>query len=73
MVFDNNSEQYMGEIILFELKKQFPDYIEYLEGKGANWKNGDVSSLIHDLSPESIEKAAVDLHKQFIVDFEAYL
>ena len=65
MVFNSNPEQSLYEIILYELKQQYPEYTDYLEEKWMTWKNEDISSLIHDLTPDVLAKTAGQLKKQY--------
>ena len=65
MVFNSNPEQNLYEIILYELKQQYPEYTDYLEEKWMTWKNEDISSLSHDLTPDVLAKTAGQLKKQY--------
>ena len=65
MVFNSNPEQNLYEIMLYELKQQYPEYTDYLEEKWMAWKNEDISSLIHDLTPDVLAKTAGQLKKQY--------
>lgn len=73
MVFNSNPEQNLYEILIYELKQQYPEYSDYLEEKWVTWKNDDNSSLIDDLTPEVLAKTAGQLKKQFLFDRLIYI